>query len=290
MLQPYQQRQHNAVEQAQGNPILGTLGTIAGTAAGAAMGGPAGAAIGASLGSQLGNVASGAPIDPAQMAVSGVTSGLSAGSKAVGEAAKGLDAAKQSAVSAMAKSGVDSAAHKAAIEQVKQAGMKSLEAQGSILNDPFGKAARQVKSVFMADGGQVKSKKQDLKRDKDGNYILPANFDFSKLERMSENERQERANLDQQLKSKAQYKADGGQVNSPLAKFDINNLKDMKSGDRDRLLMMGLLPLLTGGNMSMMGGLGAQALNLSKGGMAGPLNGCDDPAYKACGGMAKKRY
>lgn len=283
MLKAYQQREHLPVAQAQGDPILSTLGTIAGTAAGAAIGGPPGAAIGGALGSQLGNVASGAPIDPAQMAMSGMSSGMSAGSSAATEAAKGLDAAKQSAVSAMANSGVDSAAHKAAIKGVQEAGMKSLEAQGSILNDPFGRAGKAVKSVFMADGGQVKSKKQELKRDKDGNYILPADFDFSKLERMSENERQERANLDQQLKSKAQYKADGGQINSPLAKFDINNLSNMKSGDRDRMLMMGLLPLLTGGNMSMMGGIAPQALGLSKGGMAGPL-------YKACGGMAKKRY
>lgn len=232
MLKAYQQREHLPVAQAQGNPILSTLGTVAGTAAGAAIGGPAGAAIGGSLGSQLGNVASGAPIDPAQMAMSGLSSGLTSGSQAASEAAKGLDAAKQSVVTEFAKDS-KSAAYDEAVKKLQEAGMKSMEAENSMLNDPFGRAGKAVKSVFLAEGGDVKpeeNKKNKLKRDKNGNLILPLNIDFSKLQPMSEAEKRQRAALDQQTRSVA-YKAQGG-----------------------------------------------------------PLCSKCEAEYKACGGMAKKRY
>jgi len=329
MLKAYQQRQHLPVEQAQGNPILSTLGTVAGTAAGAAIG-PAGAAIGGALGSQLGNVASGAPIDPAQMAMSGLTSGMSQGSQAASEAAKGLEAAKQSVVTAAAK-GTETDAYKQAIKSLQEAGVTSMEANDSMLNDPFGKAVNAAKSVFMAEGGEVyKSPLEKFSSMKSGDRdkmlmmgALPLIMQNPKMF----------GGLGTMFLNK------GGEVyKSPLEAF-----KNMKSGDRDRLLMMGALPLIMQ-NGSMVGGLGSMFLN--KGGevkpqetnksklkrdkdgklilpdnidfsklqsmseaekrqraaldqqtrsvaykaQGGPLCSKCEAEYKACGGMTKKRY
>ena len=150
MLNPYQQRQHNQIKQNSGDPLLGTLGTIAGTAAGAALGGPAGAAAGAALGSQLGNVASGAPINPGEMAVSGLTSGMGSADKAVKSAQAGLGAAK------------DSLAKEAAQDALASA-------KGNPLYNPFDKITDKGKDIFnsifddyekdevtyKADGGEV---------------------------------------------------------------------------------------------------------------------------------------
>lgn len=156
MLQPYQVNKSPMLQKKGPNPLLGTLGTIAGTAAGAAIGGPAGAAIGGSLGSQLGNVASGNQIDPGQMAMAGLTSGMSAGAKGAADAAKGLESAKSNMLEEMAKTGATEASA-SQIKSIQDAATKSMAADSSILNDPFGKAGSAVKSAFMADGGQVQA-------------------------------------------------------------------------------------------------------------------------------------
>ena len=224
MLQPYQLKQHAALRKKQGDPLLGALGTMAGTAAGAALGGPAGAAIGGSLGSQLGNVVSGASMDPAQMAITGLGAGLSAGASAANSAVKGVTAAQEgvltasNALSSAVDSAVDPTAVAAAqsgydeaIKNLQSAGMKSMEAESSLFNKPFSKAGTAIKSVFMAEGGEVRNKQ------------LPDDIDFSKLQRLPESERNQQASVDQQARRKdkkpkgplcsdckAQYKACGG--------------------------------------------------------------------------------
>lgn len=222
MLKAYQQRKHLPVVTPKGDPLIGTLGSIAGTTIGAAIGGPPGAAIGGALGSQLGNVASGAEINPTEMALSGLTSGLSAGTKAATGASQGLESAKQGVVNASnaLQSASGSAATEAAqaqydsaIKALQNAGMKSMEAESSMFNNPFGKAANSVKSVFMSDGGQVK--KEEKKK-----MVLPEDFDFSKLIPMSEAEQQQRASVDQQSARKVKPKpiklASGGMAKGPL--------------------------------------------------------------------------
>ena len=177
MLQPYQLKQHAAMRKKQGDPLLGALGTMAGTAAGAAIGGPAGAAIGGSLGSQLGNVASGAPIDPAQMAITGLGSGMSAGSSAAKTAVEGVTSAQEGVLSASnaLDSALDSAVgdqataaaqsgYDEAIKKLQDAGMKSMEAESSLFNKPFSKAGTAIKSVFMSQGGQVNPNEERKKR------------------------------------------------------------------------------------------------------------------------------
>jgi hypothetical protein len=169
MLQPYQLKQHAAMRKKQGDPLLGALGTMAGTAAGAAIGGPAGAAIGGSLGSQLGNVVSGADLNPAQMAISGLGAGMAAGSSAANAAVKGVTSAQEgvlsasnalkSAVGDQATAAAQSAAQSGydeAIKKLQDAGMKSMEAESSLFNNPFSKAGTAIKSVFMSEGGKAK--------------------------------------------------------------------------------------------------------------------------------------
>lgn len=227
MLKPYQQRRHLPVAAAQGDPLIGTLGSIAGTAIGGAMGGPAGAAAGGALGSQLGNIASGAPINPTQMAVSGLTAGMTAGGNAAKTATSDMMEAKDALTTAFEKAGgtaageaaYNSEAYKAALDKLKSAGSKAMEAEGSMFNDPFGKAGTAIKSVFMSEGGEVKQKpKSKLKRDKDGKLILPLNIDFSKLQPESDYHQQEVANLRQQLESKKKpvKLAMGGKAKGPL--------------------------------------------------------------------------
>lgn len=176
MLKPYQQRQHLPIAAAQGNPLIGTLGTIAGTTIGGAMGGPAGAAAGGALGSQLGNVVSGAEINPTQMAVTGLTSGMTAGSNAAKAATADMLEAKDAVTTAFEKAGGTAAgeaayntdAYKSALEKLKTAGSKAMEAENSMFNDPFGKAGAAIKSgynsVFMSQGGEVNPNEERKKR------------------------------------------------------------------------------------------------------------------------------
>jgi hypothetical protein len=243
MLQPYQLKQHAAIPKKQGDPLLGALGTLAGTTAGAALGGPAGAAIGGGIGSQLGNVASGAPLDPAQIAITGLGAGMSAGSSAANTAVKGVTSAQEGVLSAsnalgsavgdqataVAQSGYDEA-----IKKLQDAGMKSMEAESSLFNNPFSKAGTAIKSVFMAEGGEVNPNEERKKRlamisplmalssssnplslvsplaaltlSQGGevrNKQLPDDIDFSKLQQLPESERNQQASVDQQTKRTA---------------------------------------------------------------------------------------
>lgn len=281
MLKAYQQRQHLPIAQAQGDPILSTLGTIAGTAAGAAMGGPAGAAIGGSLGSQLGNVASGAPIDPAQMAMTGLSSGLSSGSQAASEAAKGLDAAKQSVVTEFAK-GSETAAYDEAVKKVQDAAMKSMEAENSMLNDPFGRAGKAVKSVFMAEGGEVyKSPLEAFKNMKSGDRdrLLM----MGALPLMMQN-----GSMVGGLGSMFLNK--GGEVkpqetNKPKLKRD----KDGKLILPDTIDFSKLQPM-SEAEKRQRAALDQQTRSVAYKAQGGPLCSKCEAEYKACGGMAKKRY
>lgn len=156
MLKAYQQRRHLPVSAPQGDPLIGTLGSIAGTAIGAAMGGPAGAAAGGALGSQLGNVVSGAPVNPTEMAVSGLTAGMTAGGNAAKTATADMMEAKDALTTAFEQAGgtaageaaYNSEAYKSALDKLKSAGSKAMEAEASMFNDPFGKAGNAVKSGF----------------------------------------------------------------------------------------------------------------------------------------------
>jgi hypothetical protein len=247
MLQPYQLKQHAAMRKKQGDPLLGALGTMAGTAAGAAIGGPPGAAIGGGIGSQLGNVASGAPLDPAQMAISGIGAGIAAGSSAANTAVKGVTSAQEgvltasnaleAAVSDQATTAAQSAAQSGydeAIKKLQDAGMKSMEAESSLFNNPFSKAGTAIKSVFMSEGGEVNPNEERKRRlamvsplmalssssnplslvsplaavtlSQGGevrNKQLPDDIDFSKLQQLPESERNQQASVDQQTKRTA---------------------------------------------------------------------------------------
>jgi hypothetical protein len=66
-----------AKEQAKKGGVLGTVGRIAGTAAGFAIGGPAGAAAGSMIGGAGGDMADGNKINPGQVAMDGISGGVS---------------------------------------------------------------------------------------------------------------------------------------------------------------------------------------------------------------------
>jgi hypothetical protein len=281
MLKAYQQREHLPVAQAQGNPILSTLGTVAGTAAGAAIGGPPGAAIGGALGSQLGNVASGAPVDPAQMAMTGLSSGMSSGSKAASEAAKGLDAAKQSVVTAAAN-GTDTEAYKKAVSELQKAGVSSMEANDSILNDPFGRAGKAVKSVFMAEGGEVyKSPLEAFKNMKSGDRdrlllmgALPLIMQNGSMA----------GGLGSMFLNK------GGEVKpQETNKSKLKRDKDGKLILPDNIDFSKLQPM-SEAEKRQRAAVDQQTRSVAYKSQGGPLCGKCEAEYKACGGMAKKRY
>lgn len=185
MLKPYKIKESPIIEKGPSatTGMLNQLGSMAGTAIGTAVGGPAGAAIGGALGSQLGNVATGEAANAQQMAMAGLTSGIGAGAKGVVDAKEGLQAAQASG------------------EGIAQA-TKALEtAESSMFNDPFGKMGNKVKSVFMADGGEVEQTRQQaqqmvkprvgplkLMRDENGRLVLPDNIDFSRMQPVDTNE------------------------------------------------------------------------------------------------------
>lgn len=279
MLKPYQQREHLAIKKAQGNPLLGTLGQLAGTAIGTAVGGPAGATVGSALGSQLGNVASGAPINPTEMAVSGLTAGISAGSNAAKTATADMLDAKDAVTTAFQQSGVDSKAYNTALEKLKSAGSKAMEAESSLLNDPFGKAGNAVKSVFMAEGGEVNPNK---KRKNHLAMVSPLAAAMS---------------LDNPLKAVSPLAAialaEGGEV-KPQSK-----LKRDKDGklilplniDFSKLEREPEYHRQEEANLRQQLESKKKDVKLAMGGKAkGPLCSSCEAEYKACGGMTKKKY
>lgn len=216
MLKPYQINAQPMMQKSNGDPALAALGGLAGTAIGTALAGPLGGAVGAQLGSSLGGKGDLSGVTPEGVALGVATAGLGAG---VDKAAGGLDAAKASLTDTV-KSGVTSGAgYDAAVKGVQDAGRQVMSAQGiadtakgSMFADPTNQMQHYMNkgynAIFKAEGGEVKPKSQEIKRDKDGNYILPADFDFSKLQRTSESEQQQRASVDQQ--AKPVYKAQGG--------------------------------------------------------------------------------
>ena len=255
----------------QGDPLLGALGTMAGTAAGAAIGGPAGAAIGGSLGSQLGNVASGAPIDPAQMAITGLGAGMSAGSGAAKTAVEGVTSAQEGVLSASnaLDSALDSAVddqaiaaaqsgYDEAINKLQAAGMKSMEAESSLFNKPFSKAGTAIKSVFMSQGGEVNPNEERKKRLAMLSPLMALSSSSNPLSLVSP--------------LAALTLSEGGEVrNKELPDdFDFSKLQELPESERNQ-----------------QASVDQQTKRKAKK-TKGPL--CSDckAQYKACGGMTKK--